>query len=165
MELFYQMPVIHFKVGVLISGADEETQPTWFNLRSSRQLFRRHCLECIESVFDLGQAHNLKTGSTSQLMNRLRTALLSPYMVHSARGKQEEGIQGCVRLSDLHVPSPHGISRTAVLCHRRGTPGGEAPIGVLDQTWSCHVAVYRRLEQLAIFSRVFFLRDNYCTAA
>lgn len=82
----------------------------------------------------------------TQLFLRLPRFPLSPSIV-PARGKQEEGFQGRLRLSDLHVPAAHWLSRTAVLRYRGGATGRQAPVGVLDQERRRPVVVNRRLGQ------------------
>lgn len=66
----------------------------------------------------------------------------------SAGGNQEKGVQRRVRLSHLHVPASHRLSRAAVLRHRRRAQGGQAPVRVLDKTRRRLVAVHRRLDNL-----------------
>lgn len=63
----------------------------------------------------------------------------------TACGKQEEGIEGCLRLPYLHVSSAYRLSRTAFLCHRRRTQGGKASVGILDEARSCAAVIDRRV--------------------
>lgn len=79
-------------------------------------------------------------------ITRASAVYTHPLLATSACGNQEKGVQGRVRLSDLHVPAPHRLSRTTVLRHRRGAQGGQAPVRVLDQARRRIVAVHRGLE-------------------